>query len=406
MDDRHSIGGAGRRRGRLPIGPQNPLIGRQPKHRRRDGFDTGVTRAAASSLTGQRLRTRLLSTHVTDREADTTAQANFLTGLEAEAPKIGAENLFIDPEFADWSNGISSLPAMYAGMVSAARTAGGVAGAYCAAITSASPNTFYQDVYFSGTGGLTRKDFAMPSGDGDGGVMYSPLCFSFYVSPGASPSGVVRPYIDIGGVVADPLYGEDIALTELLPNTWHRYCMPIPVSLVAAMTFLRVGLYFSTSPLGSTFLTDGWQLERGEAPTAWKSSTRQLRLISWSPSKALNSTSYAAIDHPGGSTFGIAPPLEEDWVVLGLNFLCDTPNYSSAGQTISAQLQRDGSTALITAVATNPATLGTAGQNDRSKVVDYGHYLQALLKRSWTTGLPGTESSDWAMNAKVLVLPR
>lgn len=355
------------------------------------------------------------SARILDQGKEVNRQENWNENYSEVSGLLGIENLFVDPEFRDWSNGTSVSPAMYqlsGTTFTVSRATDGVAGPYCTEINSLTLTTFKQIVFFASSG-LSSFDLSSAIGDfADGGVFLNRVVFSFYINNQSTYGygGVVRPFIIQKGGATEPThYGEPIDLATMEPSIWHRFYVvtDLDPSLIAGGTaYLEVGLRH-TPGAGGIYRTDAWQLERGLSPTAWRRCTRKIKDIVFNPTNTISGTSWVALTHPGGGDDGIVPAIGEEWVLLNLQAISLTPNFTLAGQTIRVRARRvpigvAGNT-LLTAVITEPNKTGGVGSLAQANYIGETQSLLFEITRSWANP---TASEDFQVSARVLVLGR
>lgn len=412
MQEHHSIGGGGSKKpGVIPIGGANLLTGRDPVKRKLFGDRESIGKHAGETVQGTRSKMGRAMLKAVQRTQDRTADQNWDEGYRTFAPDMNLENLLVDPGFRDWSNGTSVAPAMYQSTgVNFTRVADGVTGPYCPNLQGAAAGMLFWQEVFVDTSYLAGQDYEPEDPPGQGGVLYNPMVFSFFVNPGTSPGGTVIPYVKvIGGAVTPLVYGDPLDLSTLAASRWYRFEFPFDALTMANATYIEIGFQFSASPLGNDVRTDGWQLERGYRATAWRPSTRQIETVAVNPGDLLAATAWVPLTHPGGGTAGLIPPPDEEWVLLNLAFACLTPNWPAPVGTIDVRAVRApiglAAVQLLATTITEPASYATVGALDRTKYVVPSDALRIEAQRSWV-GMPGGESEGLQVTARILVIGR
>ena len=281
------------------------------------------------------------SSGLVDQGMEVNATANFAALFAAlMATAAPSENLLLDPQFDDWSNGPSAqFPAMYGGsdrnLLSRAELGAVVSpivGLYCASVD-----------WSPGIVPRLGQEVFLHSGNAAhfNGVYHVPLVFSLYAYS-QLPGNLARLNISTvkgnNGTAYTPIF--EIA------QTWTRYTVNLDIAPFTADE-IEVVLQHVGDGSGHIY-TDAWKLERGSSATAWVPSTRDVREILLSVSSA--TTGWVDVIYPGGDNYGLMPPDGEVWQILGLSAFVGSAGNPMPGAIVEFRPVKDG--APISAVAT------------------------------------------------------
>jgi len=402
------VGGVGSEDGIIPVGNQSIMAKNADAYKRYADQET-VGENAGLKMKAGKLESERQQATVVAQGQEVSKETNWLDGYGEHAGVMGQENLFLDPGMNDWSNGYSDYPSMYTGD-------GFDPAAGMLAITSrfsialeriSTPSAIAEIgtvVYFNQPGWVARN-FA--NKECVSGTHNMPMTFSWGMAVDDDVVGRVRPFMECfnnSGVSYGTVYGNWVNFADIVVECFAKY-YAVLTPTGSDVAYVYVGIEVEDMSVGDSIFTDAWQLERGQHPTAWRPSTRPIREISWCPDQVIASgISYVDLALPGGGSYGLVPPPNEDWIIIGLSARVDNPDYGfGSGQTIDIRATRDGSTEYLKATLTNPDTDASVGDNDRSLVITPSTRLVIQGRR---TGSFAASPSDIMLTLRYLVLPR